>query len=44
MGYKGHLLVETITIDDNSDSGIIKEVEIEGRFFPWPKYYPESQP
>lgn len=44
MGYKGHLLVETINIDDNSDSGIIKEVEIEGRFFPWPKYYPESQP
>jgi len=37
--YKGYLLIENISIDENTDSKIIKEIEIEARYFPWPKYY-----
>ena len=39
---KGHLLVEEVDLNDNSDSKIVKEVEITTRYFPWPKYYSES--
>jgi hypothetical protein len=42
--YKGHLLVDNVKFSDNGESRIVKEFEIEGRYFPWPKYYPESEP
>lgn len=42
--YKGHLLIENINFGDNPDSKIINDVEIEARYFPWPKYYPENEP
>jgi len=42
--YKGHLLVENISFIDSSDSRIINTVEIEARYFPWPKYYPDMEP
>lgn len=42
--YKGYLLVEEVDLDDNADSKIVKEVEIEARYFPWPKFYPDSEP
>lgn len=38
--YKGHLLVENVNILDDGSSRIVDEVEIEARYFPWPKYYP----
>lgn len=42
--YTGYILVESINFTDNSDSKIINEVEIETRYFPWPKYYPSKEP
>lgn len=42
--YKGHLLVENVNVLDEGDSRIVDEVEIEGRYFPWPKYYPGDEP
>lgn len=43
-GFKGHLLIEDVSFSDSTDSRIINDVEITGRYFPWPKYYPESEP
>lgn len=40
--YKGHLMVESVDLVDNSDSRIVHEVGVEGRYLPWPKFYPES--
>lgn len=40
--YRGHLMVESVDLTDNSDSRIVHEVSIEGRYFPYPKFYPES--
>lgn len=42
--YYGYLLVEEVNFDDTSDSRIVNEVEIVGRYFPWPKYYPNDKP
>jgi len=42
--YNGYLLVEEVDFDDNSDSRIVNEVEIIGRYFPWPKYYAGDKP
>jgi len=42
--YKGYLMVENVDVTDISDSRIINEVVIETRYFPWPKFYPESEP
>jgi uncharacterized protein YacL (UPF0231 family) len=42
--YNGYLLVEEVDFDDNSDSRIVHEVEIECRYFPWPKYYSGDRP
>lgn len=42
--WKGHLLIENVDFTDTSDSRIINEVEIEAKYFPWPKFYPESEP
>lgn len=42
--YKGHLLIEDVDFLDDSDSRIVNEVEIVARYFPWPMYYPESEP
>lgn len=42
QSYKGHLLVEEVNFSQNSDSRIVNEFEIIGRYFPWPKYYSES--
>lgn len=42
--YKGHLLSDSVNFTDNSGSKIINEVEIEARYFPWPKYYSEDEP
>lgn len=42
--YKGHLLVENVNVLDDGASRIVDEVEIEARFFPWPKYYPGDEP
>lgn len=42
--YKGYLLVENVNFVDNGDSRIVNEVEIEARYFPWPKYHPENKP
>ena len=42
--YKGHLLIEDINFIDNSESVIVDEVIIDARYFPWPKYFPESEP
>jgi hypothetical protein len=42
--WKGHLLIEDIDFTDNSDSRIINEVEIDARYHPWPKFYPENEP
>jgi hypothetical protein len=36
--FYGFLLVDTVNLDDNPDSRIVHEVEIESRYFPWPKY------
>lgn len=40
--YKGHLLIENVNVLDDGASRIVDEVEIEARYFPWPKYYPEA--
>ena len=40
--YKGHLLVLGVDFVDNGENRIVNEVEVEARYFPWPKYYPES--
>jgi hypothetical protein len=37
--FYGFLLVDTVNLDDNPDSRIVHEVEIESRYFPWPKYH-----
>jgi len=42
--FKGYLVVENVSVDENTDSKIIKEVEIETRYFPWPKYYSGDEP
>lgn len=42
--YKGFLLVENVNFDENTDSKIVKEIEIESRYFPWPKYFPGDEP
>lgn len=42
--YKGYLLVESVDFLDDGNSRIVNEVEIVARYFPWPKYYPESEP
>jgi len=42
--FKGHLLIENINIDENSDSRILKNFELECRYFPWPKYFPSDEP
>lgn len=42
--YKGYLLVDSVDLSDTTESKIINEVEIESRYFPWPKYYPENEP
>lgn len=42
--WKGHLLIEDIDFNDTSDSRIINEVEIDARYHPWPKFYPEYEP
>lgn len=42
--WKGHLLIEDIDFTDNSDSRIINEVQIDARYHPWPKFYPENEP
>ena len=42
--YKGYLLVEDVNFTDDGSSRIVNSVEIVGRYFPWPKYYPESEP
>jgi hypothetical protein len=42
--WKGHLLIENVDFDDNSDSRIINEVEIEAKYHPWPQFYPENEP
>lgn len=42
--FKGYLLVENVNVDENTDSKIIKEIELECRYFPWPKYYLDDEP
>lgn len=42
--YFGYLLVEDIDFVDNPNSRIVNEVEIEARYFPWPRYYPDAKP
>ena len=42
--YRGYLLVEDVNFTDDGSSRIVNSVEIVGRYFPWPKYYPESEP
>jgi hypothetical protein len=42
--FKGYLLVQSVNVDENTDSKIIKEIELECRYFPWPKYYPGDEP
>lgn len=42
--FKGYLLVENVAVDENTDSKIIKEIELECRYFPWPKYYSGDEP
>lgn len=42
--YKGHLLVDKVDVLDDGASRIVDEVEIESRYFPWPKYYPGDEP
>ena len=42
--YKGHLVIQNVDLTDNADSVIINEAEIEARYLPWPKFYPESEP
>lgn len=42
--YKGYLLVKETNVEENGDSRIVHEFEIVARYFPWPKYYPESEP
>lgn len=42
--WKGHLVIEDIDFTDNSDSRIINEVEIQAKYHPWPKFYPEDEP
>jgi hypothetical protein len=37
--FYGLLLVDTVNLDDNPDSRIVHEVEIESQYFPWPKYH-----
>jgi len=40
--YKGHLLIESINFTDSGDNRIVNEVEIDGRYLPWPKFYPDE--
>jgi len=42
--YKGYLLVENVNVDENTDSKVIKEIELECRYFTWPKYYLSDEP
>lgn len=42
--YKGHLLIEEVNFVEEGESRIVKEFEIEARYFPWPKYYAENEP
>jgi len=42
--YKGYLLVENVNVDENTDSKVIKEIELECRYFSWPKYYLGDEP
>jgi len=42
--FKGYLLVQSVNVDENTDSKIIKEIELECRYFPWPKYYSGDEP
>ena len=41
--YKGYLLVEDVNFTDDGSSRIVNSVEIVARYFPWPKYYSESE-
>ena len=42
--YKGHLLIEEVNVVENSESKIISDVEIRATYFPWPKFYRNSEP
>lgn len=42
--YEGYFLVEDVNVLDDGDSRIVNEVEIEARYFPWPKYHPDERP
>lgn len=44
LDLKGYLLIESVNFTDNFDSDIVNEVEISAKYFPWPQYYPESEP
>lgn len=44
QSYKGHLFIESIDFNESSNSVIVEEVTIEGRFYPWPKFFPENEP
>jgi hypothetical protein len=42
--YKGYLLIDTVDFTENADSRIVDDVEIIARYFPWPKYFENSEP
>lgn len=41
--YYGTLLVQEVSVAQNSENSIVNEVEIIARYLPWPKYNSEVQ-
>lgn len=41
---QGHLSIENINIPEKGDIQNINEVDVEGKFLPWPKHFPDNEP
>ena len=42
-GMNGFLSIESIDLSESSNVQTIRRGEIEGKFLPWPKHYPEEE-
>lgn len=44
FGKQGYISVENVNVPESSDLSTVREVEIEGKFLPWPKQFPKDRP
>lgn len=42
--YYGHLLIQSVSVDENGDSAIVNAVTVVGEYYPYPKHYSDSEP